>query len=87
MSSPIIEPDLGKILERIELNLAESVKESNKRFEQLQKDTTEIKVGLARLEERMTSVEGEVSEYPKILHIGTEPHISSLSSSGFTQNS
>ena len=62
MSSSTIETDLGKILERIELNLAESVKESNKRFEQLQKDTTEIKIGLARLDERMTSVEGEVKD-------------------------
>ena len=51
MTAPIIETDLGKILERIEQKL-----------DALQKDVTEIKVGQARLEERMTAVEGEVKE-------------------------
>ena len=51
MTAPIIETDLGKILERIEQKL-----------DTLQKDVTEIKVGQARLEERMTAVEGEVKE-------------------------
>jgi predicted nucleic acid-binding Zn-ribbon protein len=62
MTTPTIETDLGKILERIEQNLAEFRKETNQRFEQLNKDVTEIKVGQARLEERMTAVEGEVKE-------------------------
>ena len=51
MSAPIIETDLGKILERMEQKL-----------DALQKDVTEIKIGQARLEERMTAVEGEVKD-------------------------
>ena len=62
MTAPTIESDLGKILERIEQNLAEFRQETNQRFEQLNKDVTEIKIGQARLEERMTAVEGEVKE-------------------------
>lgn len=49
MTAPTIETDSGKILERIEQKL-----------DRVGEDVTEIKVGQARLEERMTAVEGEV---------------------------
>ncbi|MFM7276545.1 MAG: hypothetical protein ACKO1I_02515 [Microcystis aeruginosa] len=45
---PTIETDSGKILERIEQKL-----------DRVGEDVTEIKVEQARLEERMTAVEGE----------------------------
>ena len=51
MTAPTIETDLGKILERIEQKL-----------DGIREDVTEIKVGQARLEERMTAVEGEVKD-------------------------
>lgn len=50
MTAPTIETDLSKILERIEHNLAEFRKETDHRFEQLNKEITEIKIGQARLE-------------------------------------
>jgi predicted nucleic acid-binding Zn-ribbon protein len=62
MSYPTIETDLGKILERIEQNLAEFRKETNQRFEQLSKEITEIKIGQARLDERMTGLEEDIKD-------------------------
>jgi chromosome segregation ATPase len=72
MTTPTIETDLGKILERIEQNLAESRKETNQRFEQLnqrfeqlQKDVTEIKLAQARFEAEvkgdLKALQGEVN--------------------------
>jgi phosphoglycerate-specific signal transduction histidine kinase len=65
MTAPTIETDLGKILERIEQNLAESRRETNQRFEQLQKDLTEIKIAQARFEAEVKgdfkALQGEVS--------------------------
>jgi SMC interacting uncharacterized protein involved in chromosome segregation len=65
MTAPTIETDLGKILERIEQNLAEFRRETNQRFEQLNKDVTDIKVGQAKLEAEVKgdikALQGEVS--------------------------
>ena len=74
MTNPTIETDLGKILDQINQNLAEFRQETNQnlaefrqetnqRFEQLNKDVTEIKVGQARLEERMTAVEEDIKDF------------------------
>jgi DNA repair ATPase RecN len=70
MTVPTVETDLGKILERMEQNLAEFRKEANQnlaefrkeanqKLDSLAKEATDLRIGQARLEERMTSVERE----------------------------
>jgi predicted nucleic acid-binding Zn-ribbon protein len=62
MTAPTIETDLGKILDQINQNLAEFRKETNQRFEQLNKDITEIKVGQAKLEAEVSALKEDVKE-------------------------
>lgn len=58
MASPIIETSLEKVLDQISQNL----KQTNQKLDALQKDVTDIKVGQARLEERLTTVEKDIIE-------------------------
>ena len=65
MTTPTIETDLGKILERIEQNLTDFRKdteqnltdfrkETNQRFDKIEERLTKLEIGQARLEERLT---------------------------------
>jgi hypothetical protein len=65
MASPTIEIDLVKVLERIEQNIADFRKETeqnfadfrketNQRFDKLEERMTNLEIGQARLEERLT---------------------------------
>ena len=54
MASPTIEIDLVKILERIEQNIADFRQETNQRFDKLEERMTNLEIGQARLEERLT---------------------------------
>ena len=65
MASPTIEIDLVKVLERLEQNLADFRKETeqnfadfrketNQRFDKLEERMTNLEIGQARLEERLT---------------------------------
>ena len=73
MTSPIVETDLGKVLEQINHNLAEFRKETNQNLNEFRKETnqrfdkiderlTNLEIGQARLEERLTAVEKDVTE-------------------------
>jgi predicted nuclease with TOPRIM domain len=53
MTPPTIEIDLGKILERIEQNIADFRKETNQRFDKIEERLTSLEIGQARLEERL----------------------------------
>ena len=57
MTSPTIETDLGKILERIEQNFVDFRKETSQKLDNLAEDVTDIKVGQARLE---AELKGEI---------------------------
>ena len=53
-NTPIqISTDLSKILERIENKIDTLQKDVNNKFDTLQKDVTDLKVGQARLEEKV----------------------------------
>jgi predicted nuclease with TOPRIM domain len=58
MTPPTIETDLGKILERIEQNIADFRKETEQNFTDFRKEMnqrlTSLEIGQARLEERLT---------------------------------
>ena len=51
MTSPSIETDLGQLLERID-----------QRLERIEDRLGKLEVGQARLEEKMTAVQGEISD-------------------------
>ena len=57
MTSPTIEIELAKILERIEQNLADFRKETEQNFADFRKETnqrlTNLEIGQARLEEKL----------------------------------
>ena len=57
MTSPTIETDLSKILERIEQNFVDFRKETSQKLDNLAEDVTDIKVGQARLE---AELKGEI---------------------------
>ncbi|MFM7438161.1 MAG: hypothetical protein ACKO2V_06080 [Snowella sp.] len=54
MVTPTIEIDLVKVLERIEQNLADFRKETNQRVDKLEERMTNLEIGQARLEERLS---------------------------------
>ena len=58
MTSPIIETSLEQVLDQINQNL----EQTNQKLDTLQKDVTDLKVGQARLEERLTAVEKDIIE-------------------------
>ena len=60
-NTPIqISTDLGKILERIENKIDTLQKDVNNKFDTLQKDVTDLKVGQARLEEKVEGLSKQI---------------------------
>jgi chromosome segregation ATPase len=59
MTSPSIETDLGKILERIEQTLTDFRKEANQRFDRIEERLTKLEVGQAEIRGDLKAVQGE----------------------------
>jgi predicted nuclease with TOPRIM domain len=62
MTSPTIETDLGKILERIEQSIGDFRQETNQQFSKVNERLNQLEIGQARLEEKLTAVEKDIVE-------------------------